>query len=227
MGYVYNNSLQRRTPLKSKSVKLKRSGKTEGHPRDARGSFLPKPGARSEKDCPNCGKRYWYWTAQPRRSCSRACTYALSKKKTRAERQCQFCGVTFSFVLSTLRVDPRRGKYCSVRCRNAAKVKRHEEKGTPERYKNEAHLIGDKKWKEAVRKKDNYTCQKCGKYDLYIHAHHVAPRSRRPDLIRVVKNGKCLCSSCHAWVHMHPKEATQLGLLSDETYELAKKLEAA
>lgn len=80
----------------------------------------------------------------------------------------------------------------------------------------------DKKWQLAVRLKDDYTCQKCGIRQDFIHTHHVATRSRRPDLKHEVSNGKCLCFTCHEWVHNNPKEATELGLLSIETYELVR-----
>jgi len=83
--------------------------------------------------------------------------------------------------------------------------------------------MADKQWKEAVRLKDNFTCQRCGVQQVYIHAHHVAPRARRPDLKYEISNGKCLCNGCHTWVHGHPIEAKEAGLLSGETYELVRK----
>jgi 5-methylcytosine-specific restriction endonuclease McrA len=81
----------------------------------------------------------------------------------------------------------------------------------------------DRKWMIAVRQKDDFTCQRCGKYELLIHTHHVNPRSRRPDLKHEISNGKCLCLECHNWVHNNPIEATRLGLLSTESYELSRK----
>lgn len=87
------------------------------------------------------------------------------------------------------------------------------------------HTSEERKWQRTVRERDNYTCRRCGKYDPYIHAHHVAPRSRRPDLKYDPDNGICLCGiPCHKWVHDHPIEATALRLLSDETYEKARRV---
>jgi hypothetical protein len=51
------------------------------------------------------------------------------------------------------------------------------------------------------------------------HAHHVAPRSQRPDLKYELDNGKTLCLKHHDWVHAHPVEANRMGLLSTEKYE--------
>lgn len=77
----------------------------------------------------------------------------------------------------------------------------------------------DLDWKNAVREKDNFTCQRCGLYDKYIHTHHVASRARRPDLRHDITNGICLDAICHMWVHHHPAEAEKLGLLSGAKYE--------
>jgi 5-methylcytosine-specific restriction endonuclease McrA len=75
-------------------------------------------------------------------------------------------------------------------------------------------------WSRKVRERDDYVCQKCGKRDEANHAHHVSPRSQRPDLKYDVDNGKTLCwEPCHSWVHAHPIEAERLGLLSTEKYE--------
>lgn len=77
----------------------------------------------------------------------------------------------------------------------------------------------DIQWANAVKERDHWQCQKCGKEDLANEAHHVATRRRRPDLRHVLANGKTLCFDCHGFVHAHPKEAVALGLLSAEKYE--------
>lgn len=80
-------------------------------------------------------------------------------------------------------------------------------------------------WKRQVRLRDKYKCQFPGcKYkDAYIHCHHIAPRSQRRDLIYVVSNGVCVCADHHDWIHQHPIQAVELGLLSKETREWANK----
>lgn len=78
----------------------------------------------------------------------------------------------------------------------------------------------DIQWANAVKERDHWICQKCGKEDLANEAHHVATRRRRPDLRHVLANGKTLCATpCHRWVHDNPIEAEKLGLLSTEKYE--------
>lgn len=86
-----------------------------------------------------------------------------------------------------------------------------------------SETTAERKWKQAVRERDDFACQRCGASSPYIHAHHISPRSRRPDLKLVVSNGICLCHLCHLHVHNHPAESTALGFLSTETYELAQK----
>lgn len=82
-----------------------------------------------------------------------------------------------------------------------------------------------KKFKREVRERDNFTCQfpDCGIYDKHIDVHHKAKRSQRPDLKLTVSNGVCLCREHHQWTDNNHDEAVALGLLSLETYELAKR----
>jgi len=80
-------------------------------------------------------------------------------------------------------------------------------------------------WSKAVRERDDFTCQKCGRRDPgIVVAHHIAPRGRRRDLKYELSNGVTLCEiPCHQWVHAHPIESTAAGFLSDESYELARR----
>lgn len=104
------------------------------------------------------------------------------------------------------------------------KLKRSKKVSKAARNKRFQILRADSIWSQAVRMRDDHRCQRCGKRDEENnHAHHVAPRSRRPDLKRDLSNGKTVCPDCHRWIHDHPIEAEALGLLSSETYEAARK----
>ena len=52
-------------------------------------------------------------------------------------------------------------------------------------------------WREAVFKRDNWTCQECGLRGGKIHADHIKPWSTHPELRYDVANGRALCVSCH------------------------------
>ena len=51
-------------------------------------------------------------------------------------------------------------------------------------------------WREEILRRDNYTCQKCGKTDE-LEVHHLLPRGRYPGLALQVSNGITLCAECH------------------------------
>lgn len=152
--------------------------------------------------------------------CSTTCSGIASRTAT--TRTCRTCNAEFQFMPSQAKYYKGAGKYCSRKCSYAGTVKATASKPITDRYGRTGRKA-DKDWKEAVRLKDNFTCQRCGTYDKHIHTHHVAPRSRRPDLRHVVSNGKCLCPLCHLWTHHHPLEATAMGLLSDASYERARR----
>jgi predicted restriction endonuclease len=83
------------------------------------------------------------------------------------------------------------------------------------------------KFKRAVRIRDDYRCQfpGCDVQSKRIDVHHVAKRSQRPDLKFEVSNGICLCREHHDWTDHNHDQAVRMGLLSTDSYELAKKKE--
>lgn len=54
-----------------------------------------------------------------------------------------------------------------------------------------------KKWRDLVFRRDDYTCQKCGKRGGDLEADHDLPFSLFPDLRFEVLNGQTLCKKCH------------------------------
>lgn len=71
------------------------------------------------------------------------------------------------------------------------------EKGTVEQYRGRKEYIA---WRDAVRERDNYTCQRCGSKENVV-AHHILGFSEYPFLRNEIENGVTLCHECHKIVH--------------------------
>lgn len=67
----------------------------------------------------------------------------------------------------------------------------------------------DKLWSLAIRTRDKFTCQRCGRVHKQVHAAHIVARvfkQTRWDL----KNGITMCTYCHLfWAHRQPLEFTR------------------
>ena len=52
-------------------------------------------------------------------------------------------------------------------------------------------------WRRLVFERDKYTCQKCNKSGVYLHAHHLKSFAEYPELRFDINNGETLCKDCH------------------------------
>ncbi|MEA2037115.1 MAG: HNH endonuclease [Nanoarchaeota archaeon] len=57
------------------------------------------------------------------------------------------------------------------------------------------------KWRKSVLKRDNYTCQYCGDYDVTLNVHHIKPYYENRKLALDIENGITLCEECHTREH--------------------------
>lgn len=67
-------------------------------------------------------------------------------------------------------------------------------------YKTHQRLRGQfayRLWREAVFKRDNYTCQFCGERGGRLNADHIKPFALFPELRLELSNGRTLCVPCH------------------------------
>ena len=58
-------------------------------------------------------------------------------------------------------------------------------------------IRSDRQWRREVRQRDGDACRVC-RETINLHAHHIRPRSRYPELALELDNGITLCGNCHA-----------------------------
>lgn len=127
--------------------------------------------------------------------------------KRRIDRVCALCKKEFTTSPSAM------GKYCSRKCAGFKKGTIPWNKGIPYYYGAKHHSwkggvtpINEKirksakyrLWREAVFKRDNYTCVIGGKaHGSRLNADHIKPFSLYPELHFDITNGRTLCVDCH------------------------------
>lgn len=57
------------------------------------------------------------------------------------------------------------------------------------------------KWARKVKKRDNFTCQVCGKTNVHLHTHHRNSWDMFVEQRFDVLNGITLCNLCHERFH--------------------------
>jgi len=96
----------------------------------------------------------------------------------------------------------------SIRIKRAEQA-RQQRKNNYWRYTTDYKL-----WKESIYKRDNYTCQLCGKTHCKVNAHHIQFGGEHPELRYEVDNGICLCMACHKKIHNTFKMSNQINLFA-------------
>lgn len=63
------------------------------------------------------------------------------------------------------------------------------------------HTTEYRLWITSVFERDNWTCQMCHTRGGDIHAHHIKPFAKYPELRTSIENGLTLCKKCHRITH--------------------------
>jgi len=138
--------------------------------------------------CESCGKEFKKIPASIGKNnfCSKKC---VDKEKiTGRYVYCKRCGTKFWEFKS------RERTYCSTEC---AQIFSRSYRYNENDYKRSNQ---GKSWSIRVKKRDNYTCQKCGSKEQLI-AHHILSWKDYPNERYKTNNGRTLCIDCHLKIH--------------------------
>jgi len=168
--------------------------------------------------CDHCGKVHERWKSQLNGGpyyCSNECRMVeLSEKHEpnyrRYELECSLCGETVERRASELK---HKGHiYCSRECAEEDHAKRMSADGNPRWAGGHDRYYGEnwKKQRNKARKRDDYTCQRCGvcesELDRSLSVHHKVPLRKYDNWREAneLENLITLCRSCHGVVESWP-----------------------
>lgn len=158
-----------------------------------------------ELTCRHCGKRFAVYPseAEGRKYCSRECRYASpeeKKKRSQATRKAWEDPETRQRIAAGIAARSGNSEWLSAaHFRKGAAHPQY--RGNKAGRQAEQGRYAYKTWRSAVIKRDNYTCQECGKQGGGLDVHHIKPWAEYPELRYEVDNGRTLCFDCHD--HMH------------------------
>jgi hypothetical protein len=126
--------------------------------------------------------------------------------------ECTYCKKIFvpKFTDVKRRIEAIKGKtpgesnlYCSGECKKACPT--YGQILWPKDHKPyENSRPNQKQWATLVKKRDDYTCQKCGTTEGQLYAHHIDPVINNPIEAMDIDNGTTLCKDCHKQAHTLP-----------------------
>lgn len=148
--------------------------------------------------CEKCKKSFRpkgeYWKRK-QKYCSKDC---WKIRNPPIENICKKCGKIF------LTYPSQKKPYCSQFCRDIDYETRL--KGRSSHWwrggkTKKSQIIRSSakyaRWRMSVFLRDNFTCQICGIKKTYLHADHIKPFSKYPELRFKLSNGRALCIPCH------------------------------
>lgn len=127
------------------------------------------------------------------------CKACSVKQRVKLTRKCRACGRLFLGR-------PAQNFTCSLKCSTTWRAIRQQgekshrwQGGKTEQVKLIRGSLAYAQWRQAVYRRDNFTCRICGKVGGKLAAHHIRKFSDHPDKRFDVANGVTLCwSPCHS-----------------------------
>jgi hypothetical protein len=167
-------------------------------------------------ECSNCKKIIYRMPCHlifERSFCGREC-FLKFQNKNAFRFPCKICGIDIFTQPAQLKLRSRTtcSKNCrSILARQRAEVRRKEQGYTKHQLDRLARYSPESKlWREAVFKRDNYTCQNCGIRGNYLEADHIKPFAYFPELRFELSNGRTLCKNCHNKTKISYKEMRKM-----------------
>lgn len=171
--------------------------------------------ARVQLKCTKCGKLFNREKSRIRHAtvyCSRDCSDGTLKPSRVTSRilSCSLCQSQFKREKNAIRDGYN---YCSHTCysnhyaelglRRGQNNGRYNADITQEERIVRRNYPEYVEWRRQVYERDNYTCNRCGKRGVELHAHHLFNYAEHIELRTDVDNGVTLCSSCHTEFHVY------------------------
>lgn len=177
---------------------------------------------KKEYTCKFCKNKFIDWVYRNTIFCSNICKskYGARQPKPKARKpesfvtkSCEVCNK--KYTVHKIFTEKRNSRFCSKECRAVQKSIDMTGEGNhnyiPPHLRAKPIKYG-KNWKSQsskARKRDNYTCQKCGdvwskdKYDKKFHVHHIVSVREFDDYrdANKLNNLVTLCPSCHRKIH--------------------------
>lgn len=180
--------------------------------------------AALSKRCVVCGRPFYAPKSRSgQRACSPECGHKLQGRSIsgsgnpayrKVSVSCAHCGL--ELLRSPSRVGNSRQQFCSFGCRSEYRSI-HENGPRSPRWRGGVGRSRHTTWAKRVKQAAGSQCQQCGARppSVKLHAHHTAGYAPEYDGPISIKDGQCLCTSCHIHVHVQMRKAKKIALNSE------------